>query len=221
MPALTRSKEAGRVVKCASNLRQLQMAALSYATDNSDGKLPHSVSSWYHDWDAQRGSVYVHIHGWVAWYDVAGDALDRQYVATQPAAGRYDWQNATARACITNGVLWSRVRGVSQSGSVDRLSQVYLCPSFAIRTVCGSTTPVRSYSMNASLNGARIYGAAGTSVLFGDDNQVTNGTSAYPLAIRYDGQFTPSNEVGRWHTFTNALAGGQVVYVDGHVERRR
>lgn len=205
-PAFNKSRESGRQARCASNLRQLHQAAMNYAMG---GRFPYAVS-W---WEEHSDGSYSHVPGWVAWYDVVSGA--KRPKGPKPANGNYDWQDATSARrgtiCITNGSLWETVKTLD----------VYLCPTFAQKVVCGSSDAVRSYSMNASVSGGLLFNIKGTSatVLFGDDG-IVNSSSA-PVTERYDSKLVASNEVGRWHTFTNNLLGGQVVCVDGHVEKRR
>jgi prepilin-type processing-associated H-X9-DG protein len=190
MPTLSRAKESGRVARCASNLRQLHLAAMNYAND-SGGTLPVAVSSWVPNGDG----TYTLRKGWVHW--VGG--------LTAPTPGSYDWQGSNGTVCITNGTLWPYV------GAID----VYLCPTFASRGVCGSTTPRRSYSMPTNtasvVSGGNILSVQATkSILFGDDGNII---------ATFDSQFG-TIEIGKWHTATGGVRGGQVVFLDGHVEKR-
>src|SRR5438445_2739544 len=67
LPALNRAKEAARTVSCANNMRQLGIAAMTYATDNH-GKLPFFLD-WLHlapgtlpaSNDPSTGTLYPHL----------------------------------------------------------------------------------------------------------------------------------------------------------------
>ena len=195
MPALSRAKESGRVARCASNLRQLHLAAMNYAND-SGGTLPVAVSRWIPNSD---GTSWTLSQGWVHWANIPAAGT----------AGTYDWQDNTAAklgtACITNGTFWPYVREMD----------VYLCPTFASRGVCLSTTPRRSYSMPTNtasvVSGGNILSVQATkSILFGDDGNII---------LTLDPQFG-TNEIGKWHIAAGGVRGGQVVFLDGHVEKR-
>lgn len=192
-PALLKAKEWGRAARCASNLHQLQLAALNRATDAN--RLPASVSYWWQNIDGD----WWHERGWVAWDTWPGYPADGPR-PTKPTSGfNYSWRGASGLACITNGSLWGYAR---------QEKDIYLCPTFALKSVCGQTDAVRSYSMNTALHW-RVYfdvsSVAVRTVLFGDDNGLRSGQT--------DSQFA-TNEVGRWH-----VNRGQVVYLDGHVDK--
>jgi prepilin-type N-terminal cleavage/methylation domain-containing protein/prepilin-type processing-associated H-X9-DG protein len=195
-PALLKAKEWGRTAKCMSNLRQLQVASLNYVTDTE--RLPASKDYWWLNIDEQ----WYHRRGWVAWdqWDGwTGTIPDGPRAGGQPSGGAYSWRGAVGAQCITNGALWSYVQ---------RESSIYLCPTFALKTVCGVTDMVRSYSMNSNLSEAVFFNQtvnASRTVLFGDDGAL--------LAGQVDVEFG-TNQVGRWHG-----ARGNVVYLDGHAER--
>jgi prepilin-type processing-associated H-X9-DG protein len=195
-PALSRAKESGRAARCATNLRQLYLAAMNSAIDG--GSFPGAVSSWSSNTISPGVTRYTHNPGWVAWYNVAPNIL-----LNSISAGQYDWKGANGTACITNGALWSIVK----------VKDVYLCPTFALKNVCGVNNAMRSYSMNSAVSGfsmLMVSKPVGT-VLFGDDRIVTNSP--------YDPSFA-TNEIGQWHSATGRVGAGQVVFVDGHVEKR-
>ena len=211
-PTLNRTRESGRVARCAANLKQLQLAALNYVTDSNYGsrRLPWAYSFWH---DNMNGT-WSHWPGWIAWYDhEAGKTVTQ---SAQPNDGNYEWRDVTpyrGTSCITNGGLWSYVNKGAASTDI-KSREIYLCPSMARKDVVGSayTNAVRSYSMNSAMQGANIFNVKATmTILFGDDRNVT--TAAPPLQWPYDGQFT-TNEIAAWHN-----GKGQVVYVDGHVDK--
>ncbi len=190
IPAISRAKEGGRAVRCASNLRQLQIATMNYATDR--GGLPPAFSTWQQGYNDDGSSYWVHSAGWVAWWDYT----DGQTNSSQPA-GSYAWSGTNGAASISNGCLFPYLKE----------KDVYLCPTFALRTVCGVTDARRCYALNTNASGV-IIGAynASTMVLFGDDLNVRNSP--------FDGAFA-TNEVARWHS----AGKGFVVYGDGRVDK--
>ena len=172
-PALSKVKETGRSARCASNLRQLQVATLNYATDCN--YLPPASSYWHQD----LGINWTHRHGWVAWYDIAAD-----HVTKQTADGHYDWHGPNALICLTNGALW---------GYLAREPDVFLCPTFAQKSWCGQNDAVRSYAMNTNLSERLFVDRnmnASTTILFGDDSNVIT---------RVNACFS-TNQVGQWHS---------------------
>jgi prepilin-type N-terminal cleavage/methylation domain-containing protein/prepilin-type processing-associated H-X9-DG protein len=185
-PALARSREAGRCTRCLSNLRQLQLASITAAGDG--GYLPNSESFTYTEADGSK----THKAGWVAWYNVPAGAKN------SAVAGQNAWYNREGYASITNGGLWGYINNET----------VYLCPSFAFKSVCGQSSPMRSYAMNMYIGGANFMGLHGaTTMLFCDDALVKN-------AVQNTDPKCSTNEVGTWHT-----GKGNVVFVDGHVEK--
>ena len=191
-PVLAKVKEMGRSARCASNLRQLQVATLNFVTDHDH--FPLSTISWSQHGDGS----WWHDQGWVSWYNypVLGPY-------GSPQVGAFDWHGANGLACVTNGALW---------GYLSTERDVFLCPTFGLKSKCGQPDAMRSYSMNSNLSDkvfvdVNITGKASTTILFGDDRNVT--------IAPYDVQFG-TNEVGQWHN--NSM--GNVVCVDGHVERR-
>jgi len=187
IPAVSRAKEAGRGTRCASNLHQLQVATMNYSTEHS--RLPPALSSW-----SYNGSEYVHIAGWVAWTNYANGA-----VSGSGTVGPYHWRGAAGIRTITNGCLWPYITE----------KDVYLCPTFKMRSICGVDDAMRSYSMNTNASwlyvGSDRYQAS-TLMLYGDDRTITNSL---------DGGFG-TNDVAQWHSSGK----GMVIYADGRVEKR-
>jgi len=185
-PALSKMREYGRGVRCASNLRQLQIASLNMASQT--GHLPYSAS-WMED---QSDGTKKHIPGWVAWYNQLPGAT---------AAGNNAWYDADGYKSITNGALWTYVKG----------DAVYLCPTFAMKSVCGQNSPRRSYGMvtNMNVSGANILNLTAVStMLYCDDKGLL------PNAGQDTDPQCGTNEVGTFHQ-----GKGNAVYLDGHVER--
>ncbi|MEI6516251.1 MAG: prepilin-type N-terminal cleavage/methylation domain-containing protein [bacterium] len=175
-PVLSKVRESGRVVKCASNLRQLQLAVVNYGT------VPQATNYWSGD-----PGRYVLVTGWVGW---------KSPLPTAPTAGAYDWRGDAGQSCISNGVLWGYVK------SLD----IYVCPS---HKVAAKTYDIsRSYSMFVNASGQGFVGMSGSpnTILFGDDRNA--GSSPYNVGF-------VTNNVATWHT-----GKGNVVFLDGHIERR-
>jgi len=187
IPALGKGRESARNARCASNLRQLQLASLNMAMG---GWLPPAESYWQDNGD---GTI-SHKQGWVAWYNISGT------LNSGPKGNeKYDWFGQNGYASITNGALWGFVKS----------SDIYVCPSFALKSFCGVSDAMRSYAMvtNMSVGGANILGLQGaTTALYCDDNYVKNSP--------YDPK-CGTNEVGVWHN-----GKGNIVFLDGHIERQ-
>ncbi len=193
-PALGRVRESGRNAKCASNLRQLQLATVNCA-GGIEGNLPRSMSVLHVNDDGTKS----HWPGWVVWWDSLP-------YATINANGQDAWYGPSAEKSITNGTLWA------YASSLD----IYLCPTFASKSVCGQADAKRSYAMNVNISGAGFLTLAGVSTfLFCDDKGLMGNKP-----LNTDPQCL-TNEVGTWHPWDTKVAGkGNVVFLDGHVERQ-
>src|ERR1041384_1494598 len=55
LPALSRAKERANRIKCASNIRQLGLAAVLYGHDNRDMVPQHPIGGWWL-WDLPRAT---------------------------------------------------------------------------------------------------------------------------------------------------------------------
>ncbi len=141
-PALSKVRESGRSTACISNLRQLHLAALNYASGG--GHVPPSISTL----QVNEFGVYYENKGWVAWYNYTpGSSTKGTYVQIANSGGI---------ACITNGVLYEYARS----------RDIYMCPTFKI----SNPTCTRAYSMNTNASWAAIGSSILTTlVLFGDD----------------------------------------------------
>jgi prepilin-type processing-associated H-X9-DG protein len=217
VPVFASVKETGRMARCASNLHQLQVAAMNYA---AGGELPPAIS--HSDWDEPEGN-YIHHHGWISWANWTPKDVSEERAKTphQPVSSTpnsklgYSWiADADGIACIQKGGLFPFLRGDKPfiAGQVSSEMAVYICPTFAQQKVCGVANPLRSYSMSTNV-GHRLLSDtnlnASIMILFGDEHL----TNSSPLKM--DGAFEPMFELGRDHRGKR----GQVVYVDGHVER--
>jgi len=106
LPALSRAKEEARKTQCRSNMRQIGLAVMMYASDNG-GWTPEQ-SGWLHNdvgtplqmrrpWDSQSGSVYG--------YANAGREFTGEMLTGQPQG----WLCTEARPAraVGNGLLYS------------------------------------------------------------------------------------------------------------------
>lgn len=130
------SKEKAEAVKCATNIRNLAMAAISAG-------YPPAYSTHVMKTDMGRGGVgacYYAKIGWVSWLDKG---------TTYPIESPREFQECSfantdeeeSRYALTNGVLWRAIGGRHES---------YLCPVFV--KACrkkGVHNPLWSYRMNA------------------------------------------------------------------------
>ena len=222
-PAFNRAREKGREAGCQNNLHQLHVTFVNYATEN-DNRLPHA-RSWY-AWDSDN---LWHLRvGWVSGLTSAGATLPA--TVSQPADPTsstvyYWWYGNNARLGIAQGSVFSNhMNGVYVPyDSPGNSMGVFLCPTFALKTVCGQDDPVRGYSMNAGLSWHNMYGiaSAATNVLLGDEQLSGNGPvgggatpSLGAVAARYDSWFT-SAQIASNHT-----GQGLCVCLDGHIEKR-
>jgi prepilin-type processing-associated H-X9-DG protein len=117
----------------------------------------------------------------------------------------YAWEGNPGITCITNGTLYEYL---------GKELSVYLCPTFAQRRVSGSSNPVRSYSMNLALHWINVFDAnyrPSQTILFGDE-----ALSNSPVD-KADSAFFADTQFGGYH----GNGWGNVVYADGHVDRRR
>lgn len=194
-PALMNAMESGRKSKCTSNLHQLQLAALNYASD-AGGVMPAAVCSDWYPPDANHRDWW-HIDGWVAW---STHSYCTNTVAHQVQPNGYAWYGDAGLACITNGPLYGYIKGGEG---------VYCCPTFSKRSNCGVSNPWRSYSMNTNASSFNYISGRGQVdvVLFGDDSSLVGNAFA-------DSGFS-TNQLARWHTKKTI-----VVYVDGHIEQQ-
>ncbi len=244
-PAITRVQERGREVRCASNLRQLHAAAMSYLS--AHGEFPGAADyvSYQRFTPANNGAT-----------------VRRGWVASHPDAYGHAWWYERGGEfgtwSVTNGTLF---RYVGDGGD----ESVYICPSMsrlAQRTLTGAQRNLtRSYGINPSVAGQRLHGVSGPSrtmmfseqglqnmgggrtFLAGGDNgphappppppsdAYWNGADTYARRynLRVDGaidyDYTAINLrewIGAYHgpSPNQANAGrGNVVFVDGHVEQ--
>ena len=201
-PMFSSMRESARSTRCVSNLRQLQVAAMNFA---SGGSLPAPVSTLRTNTDIYTGQIlsYTHIAGWISWCDHTDGE-------TKPTAGgftkTYGWLTTDKGVnSIMKGTLWGAAK--------DRA--IYLCPTVALNKSC--RTAVRSYSMNAAAGGVSILGLGNTlQVLFGDDGTLpaTGTVAGQSQDATHDGSFATNNI---WQIHQGKA---NVVFIDGHIEKR-
>lgn len=141
-PVLGRIQERGREVKCASNLRQLHMAAISYvSSQGARGRLPRAASAkvWHYD---EETSTYGFSwqKGWVASHPENSANMKSYWWEAGGSLGTY---------CIRNGTLFDFLGDVGDES-------VYVCPTMAHvarKELTGQYRNVtRSYGMNMDLS---------------------------------------------------------------------
>ncbi len=158
-PVFGRVQARGREVRCASNLRQLHTATMSFIS-NSGGVLPSSASTKVHSrshQDAPWGNVR-YTTGWVASHPAGTDGMKS-----------YWWEHGGSNGtfCVRNGTLFPYLGDAGDES-------VYICPSMQIearRTFSGEKARVtRSYGMNNRVSGGRYQDIDGVSriILFAD-----------------------------------------------------
>ena len=231
-PAISKMQERGRIVVCASNLRQLHQAAVNYTAANGN-HLPYTASE---EW-SNVGDSGTHT-GWVDWF-----ASDKK---------TYWWNenDTNGIVCIRNGTLFEYLGDEGDE-------KVYMCPSMlrlARKINSGDRAKVtRSYGMNGSLQrkvftdidgasrtimfadqGFELQGGYEKSLNDGDDWDDAplpgaGGAEGYSVcrkARNHDGCIdwkldlndpdsdNTTEHIGEYHD-----GRGNAVFVDGHVER--
>jgi prepilin-type N-terminal cleavage/methylation domain-containing protein/prepilin-type processing-associated H-X9-DG protein len=242
-PAISKMQERGRIVACASNLRQLHQAAVNFSASN-DGHLPY-VNSREFMWTHGDGGTGTGFHrGWVDWWPEWGGTNN----IPPPVVGdrqtywwnQDDWKGV---ASVTNGTLFQYLGDTGDEG-------VYVCPTMlreARKRFSSDQKDIvsRSYGMNASVNHARYYSVDGASrtMLFADQGFIKQTGYEYALedtddtwsddepdaegsaTVRShrqidgcidwrDGDDNTIEHIGEYHD-----GRGNAVFVDGHVER--
>lgn len=157
------STERGRAAKCATNMRNLAAAAISYSVGNG-GYFPRAQSSLTMKSDTSangQGLGYEPVKGWISFLDTGmsypskskGAATQCSFASANPDEITY---------ALTNGAIWTAIGGNRSS---------YMCPVF--RKACqdaGTLDPGWSYQMSA---------------YFGYDNSgvtMSDGIKAFELA---------------------------------------
>ncbi len=163
LPALAKAKLKAQRTACMSNLQQLSLGCKMYADDNRGGL----VSSYPLGWDTHPVNPYSWCPGWAstALHDLTyGPAPD--FTATNPVA-------------LQRGAIWRHVES----------AKVYRCPSDP-RTIDGMPV-VRSYSMNAWMNGKSHGDPGGKSTFLTPDLDA----SLHHVLFRRESQLTKPSKL--------------------------
>lgn len=236
IPGVSKARERARRVKCASNLRELQEAAVNHATDH--GRYPAAASS-EHLRSGFRIWTKRH-HGWVDWYNHNSheEGTEPQPLAELVTRWWGDWGGKSIRT----GSIFKYVKD----------ERIYVCPTFLRHMEHDQDIPEseptnyrdarRSYVMNAKLDHIKVSslgsqeGGMSRRLLFADaayDTTDLNGNSTgAQWGLRDDGSHTPYPESPR--NFFRGRDGmleheyerigyyhdnrANVVFLDGHVE---
>ncbi len=155
IPSLSKAKVNARRAECASNLRQLYMGSMSYATDDSHvGRFPSARSAeWYSQEFPDFPGQWSPGSAWITWYlwKSHDEGNPGGYGQNPPDELRTYWWGEKGEACITNGTLYSYVRDM----------RVYICPSFLSYVKANGDAQFkganRSYVMNAYVSGKTFF----------------------------------------------------------------
>lgn len=244
LPVIKNVKRKGREALCRKNLKELQVAAISYSV-NSGGDFPCSDSTekYYYNispCDHGSGNTWCkEATGWVDWFNYSYHHNSGNASARLPGESR--WWGGWGLNCITNGTLWY---------FVGQNTKVYGCPEFQRKDVCGAKDPLggnltfdttnnypwRSYAMNTALSGASLADfEASKYILFAEISntnyykgvrmaEVNMGEADASPWARWNGTLTctnipasrtyPYENIGLYHN-----GKGNVVFADGHVEQ--
>lgn len=242
-------REKGRDAQCKSNLKQLQVATMSFVSDKAVGaemslELPPSDSTDVPDMGKKRA---YEKQGWVTWVDYPADGLVGR--PSHPLPPWTSWQPNMPR-------WWGTVNGVRSITNasffdyVGRDLSIYLCPSFDQKRVRGLRDPdanslfgadnpvVRNYGMNTNLSAKALAQVKNASryLLFADmhlsKTNLVDGKRVCAWGLR-------DKESEYWRPWDGSLEGGKVpgqsypyesvgdyhdgfanaVFLDGHIER--
>jgi len=222
LPALNKARMAAGQVKCLSNMRQIAMATIQYATDNG-GTMPGQGGSGILDWNKDVHQTW----DWIAWQRKIDPITGQAY------SGAADQQ-------ITDSAL-AKYMGKDKDG----LEQIFRCPADNLdarpQYIDGPSGrgPYRySYSMNRwavsrkAGNGnitkiTDIHNASERILLVCEDEQTIDDGVFSPnpanwgssncnmLAARHTTRWATANNLSS-KTQGNVDAKGNVVFVDGH-----
>jgi prepilin-type N-terminal cleavage/methylation domain-containing protein/prepilin-type processing-associated H-X9-DG protein len=120
VPSISRAKKHAKRIECASNLHQMYVASVTYATDYDRGHFPPAISSerWRPMANDGAGEWQRYSRGWVDWYKYENH--DSDYGNNPPQDLKTYWWGDKGETCITNGAIYPYVRDI----------RVYICPSF-------------------------------------------------------------------------------------------
>lgn len=233
------STERGRAAKCATNMRNLAAAAISYSVGN-DGYFPRAQSALIMKVDMSRngkGLGYQPVKGWITFLDQGKTypTKDTSGASQCSFAGTED----DIEYAITHGAIWSAIGGNRSS---------YVCPAFAAACQdAGTLRPGWSYQMSAYFGhsengvtkmaqGIRAFGLsrADRRLLFAEIPCFTatpkdavelpavnltggNGTPECDCCLVYKSK-GGSESIGFNHRASRRIF-GHVAFADGHVEQ--
>ncbi|MGA2176450.1 MAG: prepilin-type N-terminal cleavage/methylation domain-containing protein [Verrucomicrobiota bacterium] len=204
LPALANAKKQSQATKCKSNLRQLQIAWISYAGENSDTITQNLASDGPHFAGTPTDPLSQPGQPWASW--VLGDISQ----ATE----------ATNAAFLTHGLLYPFLGSTA----------VFKCPA-DMKMGAGNIPTVRSYSMNAWMNGIPAWGVSIPCIDFLKLSKITQLPTAKALVFLDENPATIND--GYWvqdldsrtqwidspaHYHVNS---GGLSFIDGHAEIRK
>ncbi len=246
LPAIRSARERSRDILCKNNLKQLQVAAMSYAV-GGDGSLPFARSTEHYIAGRSPRQWTKYRTGWIDWINYA-EHNDNGANSIEP--GETPWWGADGLTCITNGTLWQYVKS----------TKAYSCPEWIREEIVGkkdpwggdltfgstNNPPWRCYAMNSQVSDVNIGDIeASKRLLFtelGNTNFLEDGTTriaernfteklnyTYSQGSRteaagWDGSLScterSTSQPWPWENVGNYHRGkANAVFVDGHIEK--
>lgn len=137
LPALAKAKEKGKQIKCLSNLKQLTLCSIMYASDNS-GRFALNVPTAAASKDS-----------WIQ-----GDMSDNPGIYGQVTPGVYD---STNQLCLTTGTFWPYNNNVDIYRCASDLSNRDSIPKVRSYSMSGWIGTTRAQTFNAANKSFRAY----------------------------------------------------------------
>lgn len=199
LPAIARTKEAGRRIACVNNLRQISTAFNCYLEDNND-------KIFWGTPDMSRNRQFVPYGDCMDWFLYGGRVNGNLY--------SYPDSDAFNASTWTNGTVTREMRPLNRY--LDNKYEVFRCPSDTGRVdwpIPGQVTPLyeavgNSYNFNCQ-------GIAGTGGIAGFDISSIK-TPSKTILFHCETAFPVGISGARdWHL---KGGGGDVCFVDGHVK---
>ena len=188
LPTLAFAKEKARRTECLNNLRQLGLATLSYAGENRDKVPMHQLDGWWL-WDLPDATRF----------SLTNFAGRREiFYCPSVRASVKAWDPAVAwwdRSIIGYGWLGARLDASGQPHPTQT-SATYMLPGKQFVT----TTTGNTNATAAELAVDAILSVAGTRDFMNPNSNLT-----------------PSGKHANPHMERNQPAGGNAVYLDGHI----
>lgn len=239
IPALIHGVERSREARCKKNLRNLQMAAMNYAIDHDQQRLPYARDGWeLRDADHRPPNWNESRQGWLRWHNFDRDASASAdpWASNNPIFDRAPYWGPHAYTSIIHGTLYEYT---------GKTIGVYVCPTFQGSEICGDRPPSggefsgegyriwRSYVMNPKAGGTKLGDMeASRTLLFAEIAHVRQLEGGKQIAEwgmtengrerGWDGVFDyqdhdsdgiPWEAIGFHHE-----GRGNAVFIDGHVE---